>query len=134
MPVNQKNTVLSVPEGRGREGHEMPEEVAAALIVCGGVRAMEERLPDEEQLARLCAFHRACADPVRLKILFMLFPQPLCVCVIKEVLGIADSKLSYHLNVLKKAGLIEGEPCANWIIYSLTETGRTCAGCRLVAR
>ena len=110
----------------------MPEEVAEAIIACGGVTAMEACLPSDEQLARICAFHRACSDPVRLKILSMLFPQPLCVCVIKEVLGIADSKLSYHLSVLKKAGLIEGEPCANWIIYSLTDAGRRCDGCRLV--
>lgn len=61
----------------------------------------------------------------------MLSFQPLCVCVIKEVLGIADSKLSYHLGVLKKAGLITGESEANWIIYSLTEAGRTCIGCRI---
>lgn len=72
------------------------------------------------------AFHtdclnRACADPVRLKILSLLSAQPLCVCVIKEVIGIADSKLSYHLNVLRKAGLIDGEPQGNWIIYSLTD-------------
>lgn len=119
-------------EGRDRSGHEMPEEVAEALIACGGVKAMEARLPDEEQLARLCAFHRACSDPVRLKILSMLSPQPLCVCVIKEVTGVADSKLSYHLGVLKKAGLIEGEPQGNWIIYSLTGDGRTCIGCRLL--
>ncbi len=134
MPENRQNQDPSSPEGKKREGHEIPEEVAAALIACGGVRAMEARLPDADQLARLCAFHRACSDPVRLKILSMLSPQPLCVCVIKEVLGIADSKLSYHLNVLKKAGLIVGESQGNWIIYSLTDAGRTCIGCTLVAR
>jgi DNA-binding transcriptional ArsR family regulator len=131
MAVNRKNTDAVALEGRGRDGHEMPEEVAEALIACGGVRAMEKRLPNDEQLARLGAFHRACSDPVRLKILAMLSPQPLCVCVIKEVLGIADSKLSYHLGVLRKAGLIEGEPQGNWIIYSLTDIGRTCAACEL---
>lgn len=61
----------------------------------------------------------------------MLSPQPLCVCVIKEVIGIADSKLCYHVSVLKKVGLIEGEPQGNWIIYSLTDIGRTCTACEL---
>lgn len=134
MPENRQNQDTPFQEGKRRDGHEMPEEVAAALIACGGVRAMEERLPTEEQLVRLCAVHRACADPVRLKIISLLFPQPLCVCVIKEVIGIADSKLSYHLNVLKKAGLIVGESQGNWIIYSLTDAGLTCIGCMFVSR
>ncbi|WFN33918.1 metalloregulator ArsR/SmtB family transcription factor [Methanogenium sp. S4BF] len=126
MPVNRKNCCLSSPEGRGRDGHGLPEEVEEALIACGGVRAMQAHLPDPDRLACLCAVHRACADPVRLKILSLLSTQPLCVCVIKQVIGIADSKLSYHLNVLRKAGLIEGEPQGNWIIYSLTDAGRRC--------
>jgi ArsR family transcriptional regulator len=37
---------------------------------------------------------------------------------------IADSKLSYHLTILKDAGLIEGEYQGNWIIYNITDTGR----------
>lgn len=132
MPVNPQNTDPSSPETNSGVGRDIPEDVAEALDACGGVGVIEGRLPDEEQLARLCGFHRACSDPVRLKILAMLSFQPLCVCVIKEVLGIADSKLSYHLGVLKKGGLIEGEPQGNWIIYSLTDAGRTCIGCKLV--
>jgi ArsR family transcriptional regulator len=62
-------------------------------------------------------------NPLCLKILAMLAVQPLCVCVIKAVLGIADSKLSYHLSVLKKTGLITGEAQGNWIIYRLTADG-----------
>lgn len=57
----------------------------------------------------------------------MLAVQPLCVCVIKAVLGIADSKLSYHLSVLKRAELIAGEAQGNWIIYRLTAEGETWA-------
>lgn len=83
-------------------------------------------LPSDAHLERMSARHRACADPIRLKILLMLSVQPLCVCVIKAVLGIADSKLSYHLGVLKKAGLIRGEQQVNWIIYSLTDEGAEC--------
>jgi ArsR family transcriptional regulator len=41
---------------------------------------------------------------------------------------IANSKLSYHLNILKEAGLIEGEYHGNWLIYSLTVTGKSFAG------
>ncbi len=102
----------------------VPEEVACALCACGGIDGLVARIPADEELKRLSAECRACAEPCRLKILYMLRDQPLCVCVIKFVLGIADSKLSYHLSVLRKAGMITGEQVGNWIIYSITETGR----------
>ncbi|HNQ30774.1 MAG TPA: metalloregulator ArsR/SmtB family transcription factor, partial [Methanolinea sp.] len=69
--------------------------------------------------------YQACADPVRLKILSLLMVQPLCVCVIKAVVKIADSKLSYHLNILKKTGMIEGEQQGQYIIYQITDKART---------
>ncbi len=69
---------------------------------------------------------RACGDEVRMKILEALSIQPLCVQVIKEIVGeIQDSKLSYHLMVLKRSRLIRGERRGSWIIYSLTDLGRT---------
>jgi len=78
-------------------------------------------------LERESGVHRALGDPLRLKILMMLSVQPLCVCIVKAVLGIADSKLSYHLGVLKKANLITGEAQGNWIIYRLTTEGEAWA-------
>lgn len=104
----------------------VPEEVACALCACGGIEGLTAQIPAGEELERISAEYRACADPCRLRILYMLRDQPLCVCVIKYVLGIADSKLSYHLSVLKKAGMITGEQVGNWIIYSITETGKQC--------
>nr|WP_300998850.1 metalloregulator ArsR/SmtB family transcription factor [Methanoculleus sp.] len=101
----------------------LPPEVEESLCRCGGIAGLTGRLPDDELLDRESALYRALADPLRLKVLAMLAVQPLCVCVIKAVLGIADSKLSYHLSVLKKAGLIAGEAQGNWIIYRLTAEG-----------
>ncbi|KUG19076.1 transcriptional regulator, arsr family [hydrocarbon metagenome] len=101
----------------------IPEEIIDSLRACGGIDGLISRLPADETLAGTGAVFRALADPVRLKILAMLAVQPLCVCVIKAVLGMADSKLSYHLSVLKKAGLIEGDQRGNWIIYRLTDAG-----------
>lgn len=101
----------------------LPEQIEASLCRCGGIEGLIERLPPDAAIAARCAAHRALADPFRQKILAMLAVQPLCVCVIKAVLEIADSKLSYHLSVLKKAGLIQGDQQGNWIIYRLTGEG-----------
>lgn len=101
----------------------LPPGVEESLCRSGGIAGLVEQLPDDAALTRESTVHRALADPFRLKILAMLSVQPLCVCVIKAVLAIADSKLSYHLSVLKTAGLIAGDQQGNWIIYRLTEDG-----------
>lgn len=102
----------------------IPDEIACSLEACGGIAGLKEQLPAEGDLEQRSAELRACADPIRLKILAMLELQPLCVCVIRAVLDIADSKLSYHLSVLKKVGFITGDQQGNWIIYRLTDRGR----------
>ena len=116
-------------EGHGADQRlqALPEEVEQSLSACGGLEELIAHLPGDETLSRQSAIFRTLADPLRLKILAMLFVQPLCVCVIREVLGIADSRLSYHLGVLKKEGLNAGEAQGNWIIYRLTADGETWA-------
>lgn len=98
----------------------IPGEVAESLCTCGGIDGLVEQLPSDEMFSDMHSWYQACADPVRLKILALLMVQPLCVCIIKTVVKIADSKLSYHLTILKKAGLIKGEQQGLYIIYQIT--------------
>jgi ArsR family transcriptional regulator len=105
---------------------DIPEEVRAELDQVGGVDGLCSRVPPMDRLEVQSRVFHALSDPVRMKILHLLGVQPLCVCVIKHCTGIADSKLSYHLNILKDTGLIEGRSEKNWIIYRLTEEGNQC--------
>ncbi|MCC7566992.1 MAG: winged helix-turn-helix domain-containing protein [Methanoregulaceae archaeon] len=102
----------------------IPQDIADSICSCGGVGGLIESLPADDSIERMQRWYQACADPVRLKILSLLMVRPLCVCVIKAVLQMADSKLSYHLNILKKAGMIEGEQQGYYIIYNLTDQAR----------
>ncbi len=104
----------------------IPREVDECLTAVGGVPGLEALLPGEEELAAASRIHHALSEPLRLRIVHALAVQPLCVCVIKEIAGIADSKLSYHLNQLKKADLIVGEQQGSWIVYRLTPRGERC--------
>ncbi len=95
-----------------------------AIELLGGEEVLSRGVPDETALAEMSMRYHALSDPLRLTILYLLRDQPLCVCVINRFMRIADSKLSYHLTVLKEGGLIEGEYHGNWIIYSLTDLGK----------
>lgn len=63
---------------------------------------------------------RAVADPTRLEILEILSPRVRCNCHLQERLDLAPNLLSYHLKVLREAGLIEGTKRGRWIDYALT--------------
>lgn len=106
----------------------IPEPIQSELDRIGGITAIASRIPDDAELDEAGRVHHALSDPLRLKILYLIRDQPLCVCVIKEVFRIADSKLSYHLTILKDAGLVRGDYHGNWIIYSITEEGRKHTG------
>src|SRR5665647_2901308 len=49
---------------------------------------------------------QAVADPVRWTVLAMLAEAPRCVCKLQEQVPIAGNLLSYHLKVLREAGLV----------------------------
>lgn len=63
---------------------------------------------------------KAIADPSRLEIFEILSPEIRCNCHLQEVLDLAPNLLSYHLKVLREAGLIEGTKRGRWVDYSLT--------------
>jgi len=46
-------------------------------------------------------------------------PQGLCVCELQDQLGLSQSKVSYHLRVMREAGLIDVETRGKWAFYSL---------------
>ena len=62
---------------------------------------------------------QAVADPVRWAVLAMLVEAPRCVCKIQEQIPIAGNLLSYHLKVLREAGLVTTSRRGRWVDYAL---------------
>jgi ArsR family transcriptional regulator len=77
------------------------------------------KIPEETQLQNYTEIFKAISDPTRLKILYLLQDGELCVCEIITVLEKPQSTISHHLNVLKKAGFIQGRKEGLWIHYQL---------------
>jgi ArsR family transcriptional regulator len=72
-----------------------------------------------EQRRRLARCLHALSDETRLKILERLAGGERCVCELVAVLGAAQSRLSFHLKILKHAGLVTDRPEGRWVYYSL---------------
>lgn len=62
---------------------------------------------------------KALSDPNRIRIIKVLEIQPLCVCEITSILGLAASTVSKHLSILKDAGFIFEQKEGKWVNYHL---------------
>ena len=83
--------------------------------------AVATERPDME---RRVAVFKALADPYRLEILSILSSQVRCNCHLQDMLDLAPNLLSYHLKVLRTAGLIIGSRRGRWIDYAITDEAR----------
>ena len=63
-------------------------------------------------------FH-ALSDETRLALLERLKGGGQCVCELTDAMRAAQSRLSFHLKVLKDAGLIRDRREGRWIYYSI---------------
>jgi ArsR family transcriptional regulator len=70
-------------------------------------------------LARAVTLFHALSDVTRLSILDMLRDGERCVCELQDGLDAAQSRLSFHLKVLRDAGLVHDRREGRWSYYRL---------------
>ena len=70
-------------------------------------------------LARSARLFHALSDETRLALLEMLRDGERCVCELQDELDAAQSRLSFHLKVLKEAGLVRDRKEGRWSYYAL---------------
>ena len=71
---------------------------------------------DLDQVAE--RFH-ALSDPTRLRILGLLANGEHCVCELMSELDTAQSRLSFHLRVLREAGFVTARREGQWMYYAV---------------
>jgi len=69
--------------------------------------------------AVVASWFHALADETRVKIVEMLSHKERCVCELEQMLDIAQSRLSFHIKVLKDASLIADRKEGRWMFYAL---------------
>jgi ArsR family transcriptional regulator, arsenate/arsenite/antimonite-responsive transcriptional repressor len=89
-----------------------------------------------DQAARLAGAAKALSDPIRLRMLAQMTasqccrgpaapdpsdgePEGLCVGELQNLYGLAQSKVSYHLKVLREAGLVHETKRGKWSFYAV---------------
>ena len=69
--------------------------------------------------AYAAALFHALSDVTRLEIIEKLRGGERCVCELTDALDAAQSRLSFHLRVLKEAGLLTDRKEGRWSYYAL---------------
>jgi ArsR family transcriptional regulator, arsenate/arsenite/antimonite-responsive transcriptional repressor len=70
-------------------------------------------------LGRAAQLFHALSDETRLGIIEMLRGGEQCVCDLQTDLEAAQSRLSFHLRVLKEAGVVRDRKEGRWSYYSI---------------
>src|ERR1044072_8393560 len=80
------------------------------------------------QAERAVALFHALSDPTRLSILRRLRFGERCVCDLTDALDAAQSRLSFHLKVLKDAGLVTDRRDGRWMYYTVSTDALAAGG------
>lgn len=127
MEDNKKN-VSSCECGCGCGGEEQPADVSEHTDLSEGgsshpdvVKAVAEKLPDEELLYDVAELFKVFGDSTRVRIICALFESEMCVCDIAGVLNMTQSAISHQLRVLKQARLVKYRREGKTVFYSLAD-------------
>lgn len=80
-----------------------------------------KRMPGDDILIDLAELYKIFGDSTRIKILYLLFEEEMCVCDIAEALKMTVSAISHQLRILKNAKLIKFRKEGKSVIYSLAD-------------
>ncbi len=70
-------------------------------------------------MTNMVQFTRALSDPTRLRIVRLVMREALCVCELADILEMPQSSVSSHVQVIRKAGLLESEKCEKWTYFRI---------------
>ncbi len=85
------------------------------------VKAVKEKMPEEDILCDLAEIFKVFGDSTRIKILYLLFESEMCVCDIAHLLGMNQSAISHQLRILKQARLVKSRREGKSVIYALSD-------------
>ena len=86
------------------------------------VNETKNKMPEDEMLYDLAELFKVFGDTTRIKILYALFSNEMCVCDIANLLNMTQSAISHQLRVLKQARLVKFRKEGKTVYYSLDDS------------
>lgn len=79
-------------------------------------------MPPEKVLFRLAETFKVLGDPTRVRILYALSLEELCVCDIASLLGTTKSAISHQLRLLRSLRIVRHRKDGRIVYYSLDDS------------
>ena len=80
-----------------------------------------KKMPDGYTFSKLAKFFKILGDTTRVKILFALDQNEMCVCDIANVLGMSKSSISHQLGTLRRSGIVKCRKSGKEVFYMLDD-------------
>jgi len=85
------------------------------------VEEVKHHMPEDEKLYDLADFFKMFADSTRIKILWALEQEEMCVCDLAALLNMTKSAISHQLKTLRQEKLVKFRRDGKNAIYSLLD-------------
>lgn len=108
--------------------HKVIPEVRESDLLCeceevhaDVVEEKRRHMPKESVLYDLSDLFKILGDSTRIRILFAIDGEPMCVCDIAQLLGMTKSAVSHQLKALRQSDLITYRKSGKNVFYSLAD-------------
>lgn len=85
------------------------------------VNAVKRNIPDEDELYDLSDFFKVLGDSTRVRIMWALDENEMCVCDLAVLLNMTKSAISHQLRSLRDANLVKYRRDGKVVYYSLSD-------------
>lgn len=110
--TEMSRNVEEIPASTEKALSEMQEDI---------LKSIQEQQPDDEILYDLAELFKVFGDSTRIKILYAIFENELCVNDIAKLLNLSQSSVSHQLRILKTSKLVKFRRDGKSIFYSLDD-------------
>lgn len=92
-----------------------------SVIHADAVEKVRQTMPDDSCLYDLADFFKVLGDSTRVKIMWALDSQEMCVCDLAVLLNMTKSAISHQLKALRQANLVNFRREGKIVYYSLAD-------------
>ncbi|PID67338.1 MAG: transcriptional regulator [Fusobacteriales bacterium] len=85
------------------------------------IKEVKPLMLEENTYKNLASFFKIIGNDTRVKILWLLDKNDMCVCDIAVLLDMTKSAVSHQLSLLRKANFVKAEKTGRQVTYSLSD-------------
>ena len=121
MAKKEKAKAAKAETKSAKKKEKKDEPICSGEHAHADLKAVQKEIPPLDTLFQLAELFKMFGDTTRIKMLYALMGQELCVADLAELIGATQSAVSHQLRTLKQARLVKFQRDGKNVIYSLSD-------------